>query len=278
MEVYNVVQHLGHGTYGNVFLCEKIHNKEKVVMKKIQCEADSEILQQAKNEAKILKMLKHPNIIEYFDSYFRDNEFHIIMEYARHGTLYDFIKVNKPDLLSKEWVISTFTQILLGLDQIHKKFIIQRDLKPENIFLSGPNSNVVKIGDFGISKTLQNKDKTKTTIGTPNYLAPEVCEGKPYGRKSDIWSLGCVLYEICALERLFAGSMATVIMDIKSGARKQIALHQYGKGVQEIINSCINIDPKRRPTTKNLLAHAEVIPMHASLMVNLGNYCFPVHS
>lgn len=86
----------------NVFLCEKIHNKQKVVMKKIQCETTSEIIIQAKNEAKILKMLKHPNIIEYFDSYFRDNEFHIIMEYAQHGTLYEYIKVNKPDLLSKE--------------------------------------------------------------------------------------------------------------------------------------------------------------------------------
>ncbi|XP_065155147.1 serine/threonine-protein kinase Nek8-like [Atheta coriaria] len=275
MEAYNVIQHLGRGTYGNVFLCEKIHNKQKVVMKKIQCETTSEIIIQAKNEAKILKMLKHPNIIEYFDSYFRDNEFHIIMEYAQHGTLYEYIKVNKPDLLSKEFVISTFTQILLGLDQIHNKFIIQRDLKTENIFLSGPNRNVVKIGDFGISKTLQNIDKTKTTIGTPNYLAPEVCEGKPYGRKSDIWSLGCVLYEMCALERLFSGPMAKVIMDIKSGVKKTIPIYQYGHGVQNIVNLCINVDPKRRPTTKSLLAHAEVIPMHASLMVNLANYCFP---
>jgi|TARA_B110000305_G_C19400706_1_gene619983 NIMA (never in mitosis gene a)-related kinase len=90
------------------------------------------------------------------------------------------------------------------LGHIHKWNIIHRDIKPQNIFLS--KDNEAKIGDFGISKKLDNTlDMAKTQTGTPYYLSPEVCMGQKYDNKSDMWMLGCVLYELCTLSRPFKG-------------------------------------------------------------------------
>jgi NIMA (never in mitosis gene a)-related kinase len=95
-----------------------------------------------------------------------------------------------------------FVQICLGVRFLYEKNVLHRDLKPENIFLTAGNR--VKIGDFGISKTLETThQKASTIIGTPQYLSPEVCEGLEYDYQSDMWSLGCILYELAALKSPF---------------------------------------------------------------------------
>lgn len=92
-----------------------------------------------------------------------------------------------------------FIQICLGLNYIHSKRILHRDLKSANIFLT--STNCIKIGDFGIAKVLQGTfEAALTVIGTPYYMSPELCHNKPYTLKSDIWSLGCLLYEMVALK------------------------------------------------------------------------------
>jgi len=88
------------------------------------------------------------------------------------------------------------------LQYIHHKRILHRDIKTSNIFLT--SNGTVKIGDFGISKVLENTlDQASTVVGTPYYMSPEVCENKPYTFKSDVWALGCVLYELCTLKHAF---------------------------------------------------------------------------
>lgn len=89
-----------------------------------------------------------------------------------------------------------FTQLLFGLRVLHSKNILHRDLKAANIFLTKNYS--LKIGDFGISKVLEHSSAI-TCIGTPLYLSPEVCNNQPYGFSSDLWALGCILYEMCCL-------------------------------------------------------------------------------
>ncbi len=93
----------------------------------------------------------------------------------------------------------------MAINYIHKNKILHRDIKSQNVFI---NSNgCLKLGDFGISKVLQNTmDKANTMVGTPYYMSPEMYENKPYTTKSDIWALGCILYELCTLKRAFEGS------------------------------------------------------------------------
>ena len=99
-------------------------------------------------------------------------------------------------MLDEKVIVNWFIQILFGISVLHSKKVLHRDLKSANIFLT--SNKTIKIGDFGISKVLDNTS-AKTFVGTPYYLSPEVCENRPYDFKSDLWSLGCILYELCTL-------------------------------------------------------------------------------
>ncbi|EPB71815.1 hypothetical protein ANCCEY_09095 [Ancylostoma ceylanicum] len=111
-------------------------------------------------------------------------------------------------------VLNYFTQILIALNHIHSKQIVHRDLKTQNILLNRKKT-LVKLSDFGISKELTTRSLASTVIGTPNYLSPEICEGRAYNQKSDLWSLGCVLYELLELKRAFDGeNLPAIVMKI----------------------------------------------------------------
>ena len=106
-----------------------------------------------------------------------------------------------------------FVQLCMAVRHIHEKKIIHRDIKLQNVLLTSESQ--IKLGDFGISKLLESTaDFAKTSLGTPYYLSPEICSGKKYNSKSDIWMLGCLLYELCALKKPFEGESLHVIFSI----------------------------------------------------------------
>lgn len=120
------------------------------------------------------------------------------MEHADGGDLQTKIKKVKEEnsYLTEDQVLNYFTQICLAIKHLHDRKILHRDLKSQNIFLT--KSGIVKLGDFGIAKVLSHtKENVQTIVGTPYYLSPEIVENKPYNYKSDIWSLGILLYEMC---------------------------------------------------------------------------------
>ncbi|XP_023015082.2 serine/threonine-protein kinase Nek8 [Leptinotarsa decemlineata] len=268
MEFYNTVRQLGKGTFGTVQLCERIHNKQKIVVKQIVTELEGQQLEAAKNEVVILKSLNHPNVIQYYDSYIQKGLFYIVMEYASKGTLQESIERERPKYFTPQHVMDLFCQILMGLDHIHRRKVIHRDLKTENLFLTGLKADVIKIGDFGISKNLVNGKMANTVIGTCNYLAPELCDGKPYNSKSDIWSLGCILYEMCAMQKMFDGTVSNIVLSIANGRKKTVNTKVYGKQMQEIIDMMLQPRPEDRPDTLALMTHPDIFPS----LYYLGSY------
>jgi len=105
--------------------------------------------------------------------------------------------------LSEDEAMLSFVQVCLALDYIHTQGFLHRDVKASNVFIS--SSGALKLGDFGIAKVLGASECTRTFVGTPFYLSPELLQDESYGHKSDVWAAGCLLYELCALRRPFHG-------------------------------------------------------------------------
>jgi len=157
-------------------------------------------------EAKILEALDHPNIIRFREVYkTKKSKLHIVMDYADGGDLGARIKSQRGRNFSEDQILDWFTQICLGMKHIHDRKILHRDIKAQNIFLT--KSGMVKIGDLGIARVLSKTNEcVKTMVGTPYYLSPEIVQNKPYNFKSDVWALGVLLYELCALKPPFDGT------------------------------------------------------------------------
>ncbi|OWR47598.1 serine/threonine-protein kinase Nek8-like [Danaus plexippus] len=268
-----ILKTIGKGTYGNVYLCEKQKDNTLTIVKDIELNIKlQDHKQDIANEVKILSKMNHPNIIKFYYCYYIDNNVMISMEYATSGNLAEYMYQWCPKLIKQQMILFYFCQVLLGVNYIHQLDIIHRDLKAENILLTGKNGLIVKIGDFGISKMLASAKKTSTVIGTPYYLAPELCEGKPYDTKSDIWALGCLLYEMCTHKRAFESeTLVGLIKAITSGSVHPIDLTIYDRGLQDLIDSMLSILPDKRPTIKELIGRRILLPMTYSVFLDSGN-------
>lgn len=134
----------------------------------------------------------------------------------------------------------------LGLHYLHSFKILHRDIKTINMFLS--KDNKIKIGDLGVAKLLnQTNNMAHTIVGTPYYLSPELCEEKPYNHKSDIWSLGCILYELCTFRHPFeANNQGALILKIVRGKFNSIPSH-YSSELKIMVESLLQKNMARRP-------------------------------
>ena len=150
---------------------------------------------------------------------------------------------------------------------VHDRKILHRDLKTQNIFLTA--SGDIKIGDFGIARVLQDTyDCAKTAIGTPYYLSPEICQEKPYNQKSDIWSLGCILYELVTLKHAFdANSMKGLVLKILRGSYPSIP-STYSNDLRDLIQEMLTREPSKRPSVKKILEKDFLSSRIASLVSN----------
>jgi len=267
---FTKVKKLGAGSFGTVWLVRSSKDGSTSVMKEVTLKGLPPSEKQATlNEVKILKQLQHPNIIRYKDAFVdptsRVESLSIIMEHASGGDLHTLIEQRRKSggRFSEAEVLGYLYQMTAALSYCHHEVrLLHRDLKPANVFLDA-NKNV-KLGDFGISKILPfSQAKAMTQCGTPLYMSPEMCAGKPYTAKSDVWALGCVAYELMALEAPWvqqmgrggpAGGLQGLMRRISSGALDIHRLRgRYSDGLCAILGALLAKEPERRPALHHLL-------------------------
>ena len=251
---YIIQQRLGVGSYGTVYKAKKKNTDEIYVIKQISLLGlVSQQINEYKLEASILSSIQSNYVVKYYDSFEEQNNLNIVMEYCDGGDLYQFLeeKKKKKIILKEDLIWELFIKMILGLSSIHKKKILHRDLKSQNIFLT--KNLGVKIGDLGVAKKLIQTNFAKTFIGTPYYLSPELCSEKPYNDKSDIWAIGCILYELCTYKHPFnAKSQGALILKILNSNPEKIN-QKYSKDLQKMIGILLNKDYLQRPSCSDIL-------------------------
>ncbi|XP_031549090.1 serine/threonine-protein kinase Nek4-like [Actinia tenebrosa] len=278
LEKYSVEKLIGKGSYGEVFLAKHKKDKRMYVVKKVSLHKASEKERKAaEQEAKLLSQLRHPNIVSYRESFQGEQGFlFIIMNYCEGGDLYSKLKAQKSTLLDEKQIVEWFVQIAMALQYMHEKHILHRDLKTQNIFLT--RSKIIKLGDLGIAKVLENSsDMATTLIGTPYYMSPELFSNRPYNHKSDVWALGCCLYEMCTLRHAFnAKDMSSLVYKILKGKIPPLP-KQYSADLCSIIKNMLDQDPDKRPSVSRLLRHPYIKKQIAAFLEgtkNRFNYFF----
>ncbi|CAL1261352.1 unnamed protein product [Larinioides sclopetarius] len=272
MSRYDKEKVIGSGTFGNVWLVKSKLSRHSYVLKEIDLRSLNETdRQHALNEVSILSKCKHKHIIRYKDAVIEtDLTLSIVMEYAEGGDLYSAIMKQRGVPFSEHRIISWFIQICLALQYIHYQNILHRDLKSQNIFLT--RNKMIKVGDFGIARVLRNPEElAKTAIGTPYYLSPEICQRKPYNHKSDIWALGCILFEMTALEHAFqAVDFIHLVSLILRGKRKELPSH-CSSIIKDLVKDLLEFDPEKRPSTEVILAYPLLQPYLSEYMLTHGS-------
>ncbi|KAL4508571.1 hypothetical protein ABPG72_003875 [Tetrahymena utriculariae] len=255
---FEILKKLGQGAHGVVYKVRRKKDQNTYVLKQILAGGmQQKQRKECINEAILLNQLNSPYIVRYYDSFLENNQLCIVMEYCEQGDLENFIKnqMGRPLVEKKIWKF--FFQIAEGLVELHTRNILHRDIKTMNIFLTG--NEQIRIGDLGVAKQLQdNKSHAHSQVGTPYYMSPEIIQDIPYNEKSDVWSLGCVLYQLATFKRPFeATNQGSLVLKIQKAQYIPISSN-YSQQLHRLIELCLTKDHQKRYSIKQLLTDPEI--------------------
>ncbi|CAI2362718.1 unnamed protein product [Moneuplotes crassus] len=251
---------IGSGSYSSVYKVQRIEDDKQYALKKVKMSGlSNKEKENALNEVRFLASINHPNVISYKEVFIDhpSSSLCIIMEYADNGDLLEKIQKHKKNgsFIPEDDILSIFVQVVSGLSRIHQLNVMHRDLKSANVFLN--KDGRAQLGDLNVSKLAQ-LGMNYTQTGTPYYASPEVWKEKPYDFKSDIWSLGCVLYEIAALKPPFkAKNMSELYKRVSKGTFAPIP-KVYSKNLLKVICCLVKRSPSLRPSCQEIMD--EVLP------------------
>ena len=271
---YQIIKKIGEGSYAKIYKVKKDSSEICYVLKNIPVtEEDYSSMNEILNESSILSTCDNIYVIKYYDSFFCNGTFNIITEFCPYGDLFGYIKFYKVRGSKIEekiiWII--FIQLSLGLNYLHQKKILHRDIKTKNIFIK--DNLTVKIGDFGIAKILNSTSSyAHTFIGTPYYISPELCKDQPYNDKSDVWALGCVLYELCTLNHPFEGGTQVEIYEKIMTQKFKPISNQYSNDLKKTVDLLLEKDEKKRPKMIDILKMKFVLERAAKYNVEIDTY------
>ena len=228
-------------------------------------------LRETLNEVKVLQSLHHPFVIEMQSCFLTSKHLNIVMPLADCGDLSSYIKNQKGTALPETDVLLLFTQICCALKHVHDRKILHRDIKSANVLLcTGTHGNLeAKLADFGIARVLHGTmELASTAVGTPYYMSPELCKNESYDAKSDIWALGCLLYEMCTQKNPFTGvNFSGLALKILRGKYPPLP-SSYSRHMCMLVAMMLEVDAHKRPSVSHILKLPFIVTFSEQTVAN----------
>ena len=255
---YNETDRLGEGRYGQVFKATRRSDGCVVAIKRLHIfDMDEQARHLCLREADLLLRIQHEHIIAILDCFMHHNDLYLVMEYADLGDMAKLIaEMNAKQLRFTEEDMWRFIYcIASALHHMHSRHLMHRDIKPANIYVS--RGGEVKVGDLGLGRVMEGYyDRAGSVVGTPYYMSPEVIREEEYDYATDIWSLGCLVYEMAQLHVPFQGDNLWLLgINIQQGNYTPID-SIYSQELIEFVNSLLQKQPSLRPTAAVITTRA----------------------